>query len=61
MDVGIYGPLAGYIASALAVAAGFALSVQTPIGAPAAIAAAFGGEPLANQAAPFPAAAIGIL
>ena len=45
MDVGIYGPLAGYIASALAVAVGFALSVQAPTGAPAAI-VRFGGEPL---------------
>jgi membrane-associated protease RseP (regulator of RpoE activity) len=45
MDVGIYGPLAGYAASALAVAAGYALSVP----ARANVAGAtirFGGEPL---------------
>ena len=45
MDVGIYGPLAGYIASALAVAVGFTLSVQAPTDAPAAI-VRFGSEPL---------------
>jgi len=45
MDVGIYGPLAGYIASALAVAVGFTLSVLAPADAPAAI-VRFGGEPL---------------
>jgi len=45
MDVGIYGPLAGYVASALAVAVGFALSYHTPANAPAAI-VRFGGEPL---------------
>ena len=30
MDIGIYGPLAGYLASAIAVAVGFALSVYAP-------------------------------
>ena len=44
MDVGIYGPLAGYLASAVAVAVGFALSVQAPSNAPPAI-VRFGGEP----------------
>jgi membrane-associated protease RseP (regulator of RpoE activity) len=45
MDVGIYGPLAGYITSVVAVAVGFALSYQAPADAPAAI-VRFGGEPL---------------
>jgi membrane-associated protease RseP (regulator of RpoE activity) len=45
MDVGIYGPLPGYIASMVAVAVGFALSVQAPPNAPAAI-VRFGGEPI---------------
>jgi membrane-associated protease RseP (regulator of RpoE activity) len=45
MDVGIYGPLAGYIASVLAVAAGFVLSAPAPVNAPAAI-IRFGPEPL---------------
>ncbi len=45
MDVGIYGPLAGYVASALAVAVGFALSFPAPPDAPHAI-VRFGGEPL---------------
>jgi membrane-associated protease RseP (regulator of RpoE activity) len=45
MDVGIYGPLAGYVASVFAVAAGFALSFNAPANAPAAI-VRFGGEPL---------------
>jgi membrane-associated protease RseP (regulator of RpoE activity) len=45
MDVGIYGPLAGYIASAIAVAVGFVLSVPRAAGAPGAI-VRFGGEPL---------------
>lgn len=48
MDVGIYGPLAGYLASAMAVAAGFALSVQAAPDAPPAI-VRFGGEPLTIQ------------
>ncbi len=45
MDVGVYGPLAGYVASAVAVAVGFALSFNAPANAPAAI-VRFGGEPL---------------
>jgi len=45
MDVGIYGPLAGYIASAIAVAVGFALSFHSSADAPTAI-IRFGGEPL---------------
>lgn len=45
MDVGIYGPLAGYVASTMAVAVGFALSFNSPANAPAAI-VRFGGEPL---------------
>jgi membrane-associated protease RseP (regulator of RpoE activity) len=45
MDVGIYGPLSGYIASMLAIAAGFALSTQAAPTAPPAI-VRFGGEPL---------------
>ena len=45
MDVGIYGPLAGYIASSVAVAVGFALSVHPSADAPIAI-VRFGGEPL---------------
>jgi membrane-associated protease RseP (regulator of RpoE activity) len=45
MDVGIYGPLCGYIASIAAIAAGFALSHHTASNAPPAI-VVFGGEPL---------------
>jgi membrane-associated protease RseP (regulator of RpoE activity) len=45
MDVGIFGPLAGYIASAIVVAVGFALSYHSPADAPHAI-VRFGGEPL---------------
>jgi len=45
MDVGIYGPLAGYLVSSLAIAVGFALSFTAPSDAPAAI-VRFGGEPL---------------
>jgi len=45
MDVGIYGPLAGYVASAVAVGVGFALSFHAPANAPAAI-IRLGGEPL---------------
>jgi len=45
MDVGIYGPLAGYIVSAFAVAVGFTLSFTAPADAPVAI-VRFGGEPL---------------
>jgi membrane-associated protease RseP (regulator of RpoE activity) len=45
MDVGIYGPIAGYIASLIAVAFGFLLSEPLRPGAPAEI-VQFGGEPL---------------
>jgi membrane-associated protease RseP (regulator of RpoE activity) len=45
MDVGIYGPLAGYAASVVAVAAGFLLSRPLAENAPKAI-VRFGGEPL---------------
>ena len=45
MDVGIYGPLAGFIASALAVAAGLMLSVPRATGAPESL-IRFGGDPL---------------
>ena len=45
MDVGIYGPLAGYVASAIAVVTGFLLSVPRRANAPGSI-IQFGGEPL---------------
>jgi len=45
MDVGIYGPLPGYLASLAAVAVGFYLSVPAPANAEVAI-VRFGGEPL---------------
>ena len=45
MDVGIYGPLAGFIASALAVAVGLMLSVSRAAGAPESL-IRFGGDPL---------------
>lgn len=45
MDVGVYGPVAGYIASVIAIAVGFILSTPAPANAPAAI-VRFGGEPL---------------
>lgn len=45
MDVGVYGPLAGYIASAIAVIAGFLLSAAAPENAAPAI-VRFGAEPL---------------
>jgi membrane-associated protease RseP (regulator of RpoE activity) len=45
MDVGLYGPLAGYFASVIAVAVGFALSFHAAADAPHAI-VRFGGEPL---------------
>jgi membrane-associated protease RseP (regulator of RpoE activity) len=45
MDVGIYGPLAGYAASVIAVAIGFALSGTSPARIPATI-VRFGGQPL---------------
>lgn len=44
MDVGVYGPLAGYIASVAAIAVGFVLSNPAPAGAPPAI-VRFGGSP----------------
>jgi membrane-associated protease RseP (regulator of RpoE activity) len=45
MDVGIYGPLAGYLATSIALAFGFALSYPIPANAPESI-VQFGGEPL---------------
>jgi len=45
MDVGIYGPLAGYVASTIAVAVGFALSFHAAANVPNAI-VVFGAEPL---------------
>ncbi len=45
MDVGVYGPLAGYLASTLAVAVGFLLSHRVAAGAATAM-VRFGGEPL---------------
>lgn len=44
LDVGLYGPLVGYIASAVAIAVGFLLSTIAPANAPAAL-VRFGGEP----------------
>jgi membrane-associated protease RseP (regulator of RpoE activity) len=44
MDVGVYGPLAGYLASTVAVALGFALSHRSP-GNPTSAMVRFGGEP----------------
>ena len=46
MDVGIYGPLSGFVASVIAVAVGFALSYKSAANAPDAI-VVFGSEPLA--------------
>jgi membrane-associated protease RseP (regulator of RpoE activity) len=46
MDVGIYGPLAGFVASGFAVAVGFALSFHRAVDAPNAL-VRFGGDPLA--------------
>jgi membrane-associated protease RseP (regulator of RpoE activity) len=45
MDVGIFGPLAGYLASAIAVGVGFALSLHASPNTPPAI-VEFGREPL---------------
>lgn len=45
LDVGLYGPLAGYLASVVVTAAGFVLSNYAPIDQPAAI-VRFGSEPL---------------
>ena len=50
MDVGIYGPLAGYAASAVAVVTGFLLSVPRRASAPGSI-IQFGGEPLTIRVA----------
>jgi membrane-associated protease RseP (regulator of RpoE activity) len=49
MDVGIYGPLAGYVASAIAVAVGFAFSAPLSAGSPDAI-VVFGKEPFTIRA-----------
>lgn len=49
MDVGIYGPLAGYLASTLAIAVGFTLSFHSAANAPDAL-VAFGREPLTIRA-----------
>jgi Zn-dependent protease len=48
MDVGIYGPLSGYLASAVAVAIGFVLGVPVSPHAPPEI-VRFGGEPATIQ------------
>ena len=45
LDIGIYGPLAGYIASLIAIAAGFLLSTPVP-NYPSGAIVRFGGEPL---------------
>jgi membrane-associated protease RseP (regulator of RpoE activity) len=45
MDVGIYGPLPGYVASVIAIATGFILSRPAPLNTPESI-VRFGGEPL---------------
>jgi membrane-associated protease RseP (regulator of RpoE activity) len=45
MDVGIYGPLAGFVASVIAIAVGFSLSTVPAANAPDAL-VRFGGEPL---------------
>ena len=45
MDVGVHGPLAGYLASAVTVAVGFTLSIPAPANAPTAL-VRFGGAPL---------------
>jgi len=57
MDVGIYGPLAGYVASIFAIAAGFLLSGSSPASATQAHAATvhaaivrFGGQPVTIRA-----------
>jgi membrane-associated protease RseP (regulator of RpoE activity) len=45
MDVGIFGPLAGYVASVIVIAVGFLLSAPRPAHAPQPI-VRFGGDPL---------------
>lgn len=45
MDVGLYGPLAGFVASAVAIAVGFSFSTAPVPNAPDAL-VAFGGQPL---------------
>jgi hypothetical protein len=45
MDIGIFGPLAGYVASAFAIAAGFAMSYHSRASTEPFI-VSFGGEPL---------------
>ena len=47
MDVGIYGPLAGYVVSVLAIAVGFAMSYTAPANAPKALVGV--GVPLTVQ------------
>jgi membrane-associated protease RseP (regulator of RpoE activity) len=49
MDVGFYGPVAGYVASAIAVVTGFLLSVPRRANSPGSI-IQFGGEPLTIRA-----------
>lgn len=49
MDVGLYGPLAGYGASIIAIAIGFTLSYPLPADAPGAL-VRFGSEPLTMHA-----------
>ena len=49
MDVGIYGPLAGYVAAVVAVGVGFALSFNSVVDAPDAI-VVFGREPITIRA-----------
>ena len=48
LDVGLYGPLAGYVASGIAIAVGFTLSTVPAANAPNAL-VEFGGEPLTIQ------------
>ncbi len=49
MDVGIYGPLAGYVASVIAVGVGFVLSFKSQADAPDGI-VVFGSEPITIRA-----------
>ncbi|HEX4030619.1 MAG TPA: site-2 protease family protein [Terracidiphilus sp.] len=52
MDVGIYGPLAGYVASLLAIVAGFLLSSSSvaPVSSVSGAIVRFGGQPLTIRA-----------